>query len=371
MTNTSMTVRVPGKLMIAGEFAVLEPYQESVVMAVDRYVYAKLEDSNKNYLSLKAFHLNNLEWSYDGEEVVIKTEDARTTFVRNAMSTVLAYLNEKGHSPNNFHLSIRSELDDVESGRKYGLGSSAAVVTAVVSAILKRFLPEEASSNLIFKLAAISHVKTQGSGSGADVAASSYGGFLRYSSFQADWLLQEYKRSETVSELLVGDWPYLSLEPITLPEDVIMCIGWTGNPASTSELIGNIKKLKLDNEALYKKFMVDSKDAVRKFLEGTSDYNVPRMLDGIKQNRRAITKLGQDAGTNLETPLLKKLSDLGEQYGGAGKLSGAGGGDCGIAFMPSREQADKLMEAWEQVGIKPLHITTAELGAMEYNKQDD
>src|SRR5690625_6487725 len=80
-------------------------------------------------------------------------------------------LSEKSITLDNITLTIKSELDD-ESGVKYGLGSSAAVVTSVISALLTQFLPEEPSAMLIFKLAAISHVKTQGSGSGADVAAS-------------------------------------------------------------------------------------------------------------------------------------------------------------------------------------------------------
>ncbi|WP_255259664.1 hypothetical protein [Lentibacillus sp. CBA3610] len=36
MSDSTLTVKVPGKLMVAGEFAVLEKHQKLVVMAVDR-----------------------------------------------------------------------------------------------------------------------------------------------------------------------------------------------------------------------------------------------------------------------------------------------------------------------------------------------
>src|SRR5690625_6203102 len=117
-------------------------------------------------------------------------------------------LSEKSITLDNITLTIKSELAD-ESGLKYGLGSSAAVVTSVISALLTQFLPEEPSAMLIFKLAAISHVTTQGSGSGADVAASSYGGILAYSSFQSAWLSEKYNRSSSIITFIECEWSFL------------------------------------------------------------------------------------------------------------------------------------------------------------------
>ncbi|WP_246202653.1 phosphomevalonate kinase [Virgibacillus doumboii] len=353
------TIKVPGKLMIAGEFAVLEPYYDLVVMAVNRYVYATLAENDENRLSLETFDLSNLAWEYESNAVNIKTDDPRVRFVEDAMTIVCTYLRENNIVPTPFHLTVKSELDDV-SGRKYGLGSSAAVVTSVVASILKKFLPEGHSAGLIFKLAAVAHVKTQGSGSGADVAASSYGGFLQYASFQADWLQKAYKNTDSVTQLVEEKWPYLSLNPIKLPENVHMCIGWTGTPASTSKLITKIKQLNIDNPKLYEAFLTDSQTAVSTFLKGISEEDTSLIFKGIKQNRHALAAVGQNANAEVETPLLKKLCDLAEAYGGAGKPSGAGGGDCGIAFLPSRDKAEQLMKVWEQAGIKPLDIVTSQ-----------
>lgn len=348
--------------MIAGEFAVLEPNHDLVVMAVDRFVYATLSESNQNSLSLTTFDLNNLAWEYESNAVKIKTDDSRVRFVEDAMTIVYTYLKENNITPTPFHLSVKSELDDV-SGRKYGLGSSAAVVTSVVAAMLKKYLPESQSAALIFKLAAIAHVKTQGSGSGADVAASSYGGFLQYASFQATWLQKAYEDANTVIQLVEENWPYLSLNPIKIPDNVHVCIGWTGTPASTSKLITKIKQLNIDNPELYEAFLTDSERAVSTILKGVTGEDAYLIIEGIKENRHALATVGKKANAGVETPLLKKLCDLAEEHGGAGKPSGAGGGDCGIAFLPSKEQAEDLMNAWKQAGIQVLDLKLSDIGA--------
>src|SRR5699024_11234796 len=76
MSNKSMTIKVPGKLMIAGEFAVLEPYQKLAVMAVDRFVYAQIQASDINSLTLENFNINT-GWDFDGTSVSIASENPR------------------------------------------------------------------------------------------------------------------------------------------------------------------------------------------------------------------------------------------------------------------------------------------------------
>lgn len=355
MQNKTLTIKVPGKLMIAGEFAVLEPKQKLVAMAVDRFVYASLMDNEANLVTLDNLDLCEVAWTFDNQNVTIHANDPRTRFVEFAMEIALSYLKEHSISPGSFKLSIKSELDD-ESGIKYGLGSSAAVVTAVITAILKRYLPEYPSTELVFKLAAISHVVIQGNGSGADIAASSYGGIIEYTSFQAEWLLAEFEKRDSLTALIEKDWIYFSIKRITLPKDIHILIGWTGSPASTSDLVKKIRILKTTEPERYQRFLDGSAYAVQTFLAGIDQEDNRLTFKGIKQNRQALAALGRDADVEIETPLLAKLSDLAEQLSGAGKLSGAGGGDCGIAFMLSDEQQRKLRIAWQKAGIKPLTI---------------
>ena len=49
--------------MVAGEYAVLEPHQPLIVMAVRRYVYVTIEKSKTNELHLTDFDLMNISWT--------------------------------------------------------------------------------------------------------------------------------------------------------------------------------------------------------------------------------------------------------------------------------------------------------------------
>lgn len=341
--------------MIAGEFAVLEPYQKLAVMAVNRYVYATITDAENYTLSLEDFGLHDIAWSYQTGTVNIESDDERFSFVKDAIYITCTYLEEKSIGIPSFHLSTRSELDDA-SGVKYGLGSSAAIVTSVVSAILRFVAPRYATKEIIFRLAALSHVCTQGNGSGADIAASTYGGFRQYSSFQADWLLNTYKNASTISEVVDMEWKYYQSENIRIPDFLNVCVGWTGTAASTKNLVQQIRLLKVSDSDAYEHFLQSSKEAVGLFLDGMNSENLSMLMDGVRKNRQALAHVGQKAKTPIETSMLTKLCDLAEQLGGAGKPSGAGGGDCGIAFMYSKDQAENLFHAWAEVGIKPLTL---------------
>src|SRR5690625_3256992 len=130
--------------MVAGEYAVLVPNQHLVVTAVDRFIYVKIEKSQKNTLHLNDFQLYDIPWEFQDGKVYLDIKDDRTSFVQSAMDVAFTYLQEQGVTTCPISLSITSELDD-ESGAKYGLGSSAAIVTGVVTALLRAFLDRKST----------------------------------------------------------------------------------------------------------------------------------------------------------------------------------------------------------------------------------
>lgn len=351
-----LTIKVPGKLMIAGEFAVLEPHYPLLVMAIDRFVYAKIKSTKKNHISLPDIDVKNTGWSFDGKNVRIHTNSYRVSFVQEAMSVALRYLKEQEVPTTPFSLVVKSELDDKATRMKYGLGSSAAVTTAVVRAILQLFLKDKVTDELVFKLASIAHVHVQGNGSGADIAASTYTGVLLYTSFQADWLLEEINQAKNISSLVEKDWTYASIERLDFPSEVKLAVGWTGKPASTKSLVKEIKKINHSQSDIYENFLHSSKRAVDKIVQGIKEEDIPTLFTGIVKNRQALAKIGQDAKVPIETEKLRLLSEEAIRVGGTGKLSGAGGGDCGIAFLPETVDQAVLHEAWKKAGILPLPL---------------
>lgn len=351
-----MKVSVPGKLMVAGEFAVLEPYQPLVVMAVNRFVHVDLEPADTNELSLLDFDLENLAWSWDSKHVVISGEDNRLQFVQQAMEVTMRYLEENDLPLTPVHLRIHSELDDV-SGVKYGLGSSAAVVTGVVRSLLTFFLDEMPTNMLVFKLASIAHVVTQGNGSGADIAAASFHGVLKYTSFQAEWLLKEWEETATITGLVIENWKYLTVERVQFPADLQVLVGWTGKAASTKHLVGKIKQMK---DKAYETFLKESAAAVSMILKGMDHNDTDLFLRGIEENHNVLSQLGRTANVPIETDQLYQLATSAQSFQGAGKLSGAGGGDCGIVFISRQANPDDIFSIWKEKSITPLDLTVYE-----------
>src|SRR5699024_12688239 len=75
---------------------------------------------------------------------------------------------------------VASDLDDAD-GRKFGPGSPAAVTVATVAA-LDQFYALGLSATERFKLALLATVAIAPNASGGDLAASTFGGWIRYSS---------------------------------------------------------------------------------------------------------------------------------------------------------------------------------------------
>jgi phosphomevalonate kinase len=361
----ALQIRVPGKLIIAGEYAILEPHHQAVVIAVDRFVTAAIHSSDEQKVSLPSLGLKNVTWQYTADQgMSFGSTDPRLHFIGRAMTIAHAYLSRQGIALAPYELTIESELDD-PSGRKYGLGSSGAVVVAAVAAVLHLLWGErELAPELLFKLAAIAHFQAQGSGSGVDVAASAYGGWLRYASFQPDWLAGRLAQCAEPSLLVDEPWPFFVACPLTPPADLRLCIGWTCSPASTGPLVKRIRAYQQQQPDAFERFLEESTGAVDELIQSLEDGSVTGAIAALAHNRAALARLGSDAGVPIETPALAELHRLAQAYGGAGKPSGAGGGDCGVALLPDEQHIPALYRDWQCAGIEPLPLKVSGSGAV-------
>ncbi|QUW23846.1 phosphomevalonate kinase [Sporosarcina sp. Marseille-Q4063] len=361
MQTTTHHIKVPGKLMIAGEYSVLEPDRRAIVVAVNRYMNAEIKENDRNLLSLPQLGLNNVTWDFDEVEVNFSSSDSKLTFIRNAISTFNSFIVEKSIHPRPFSLLITSELDD-SSGKKYGLGSSAAVVVTTITSLFK-FYELKPTAELIYKLSAIAHFKTQGNGSCADIAASTYGGWIQYAAFTSTWLLDELRKETPLLKIVEQRWPSLLIENISPPKDLILCVGWTGNIAATAPMVTKIKHLRDSRPSEYVNFIEQSEKAVSSLINSFKKNDSVLAISSLKLNREAIKRLSDSAEVNIETPKLKTLIQLADKYG-SGKTSGAGGGDCGIAFVQKEKDAEYLYNEWKSEDILPLRLNVSKYGAL-------
>jgi len=347
-----VVVRVPGKLFIAGEYAVTEPGFPAVLAAVDQFITVFIEKSAERG-SIRIYD-DTIFWTRDNEKLILEKQDNRLKYILSAINIVERYIKELGRNLSYFNLRVDSDLVS-QNGVKYGLGSSAAVTVGTVEALLK-FYDIEITLDKLFKLSALANISINDKGSCGDIAACVYSGWTAYTSFDRKWA-SEKLNSTTISEILNLEWPNLSIERLMPPEKLNLAIGWTGQPSSTLNLLDRVNDRRLKQSTIYERFLYDSKRCVEKIISAFKSDDIDEIQRQIQINRELLVKLGNELGVEIETLKLKKLCDIASKYKGSGKSSGAGGGDCGIAIFNGDYNLAQLVEEWNEWGITYLPLS--------------
>lgn len=350
-----ITVKAPGKLYIAGEYAVVEHGFPAIIVALNQFVTATISPSESfGSIVSEQYQENSIFWRRQGDEMVFDNRDNPFHYILAAINLTENYAHETGRNLGVYHLGINSELDSAD-GKKYGLGSSAAVTVATVKALCQFYkLPMDKPK--LFKLAAIAHLSVQGNGSLGDIAASVYGGWIAYHSFDRDWLNSQRQKS-TLTELLAMDWPDLKIDLLTPPHDLRLMIGWTGSPASTSHLVDKVALVKAKQREEYQTFLRDSKACLKRMIAGFQAGDLLTIQTELRQNRALLQALGKFSHVTIETPILEKMIAIAEAAGAAAKTSGAGGGDCGIVIIDRSINPQQLLKDWASEGIERLSLS--------------
>lgn len=350
-----ITEKAPGKLYIAGEYAVLEQDCPALLVAVNQFVRVGISKSKTGtgLIHSKQYSQDSIHWIRQGSRMVIDNRDNPFEYILSAISFTERYCLEQNIKMNVYDLHVNSDLDSAD-GKKYGLGSSAAITVATVKAIL-RFYGVKLNNELVYKLSAISHYSVQGNGSAGDIAASVYGGWLAYQTFDKKWLKNELAH-KSLSKVVKEAWPGLKIELLTPPEGMKLMIGWSQKPASTSRLVDETDAKKMDAPAEYKKFLQASRECVLKMVQGFEENNIDLIKQQIRINRAILQHFAHVNHIAIEIPRLTKLINIAEKYGSAAKTSGAGNGDCGIVITDKSSDVDALENEWRKNGILPLNF---------------
>lgn len=353
--------KAPGKLFIAGEYAVVEPGHQSVLVAVDRFITITLTPSeDAGRIHSAEYGRLPVEWRRDDSGQVV-AEDHPYDYVMSALSTVERLREERGIAPAYFDLHIESELDDA-SGHKYGLGSSGAVVVATISAI-NDYYELGLSTMDRFKLAMLATIAVSKRASGGDIATSTFGGWISYSSPDRDALL-EYSATHSVTESLSAPgWDGCAISTLSAPVGLRLLVGWTGSPASTAALVGSVKKASPKDSPQYSTFLERTQTCVSGLIAALEGGDVPASQGFLRRVRENLLLLQESSGIVIETDALTALCDIAESHGATAKPAGAGGGDCGIAFADPATDVAEIWRTWEEAGIRPLDLNV-------YSKED-
>lgn len=354
-----LKVRSPGKIMLAGEWSVLETGNHCIVTVVDRFVEASIKPANNMIFHAPDVGLNNVIGYWDGRNFSValaKTGDFWTKFkfCFYATQVTLQFLQDQSTKIENFELSIKSDLSRIDNNSflKFGFGSSAATTVSVCKAILAFYgydVDVIATQETVFKLACIAHfLASEKIGSGFDVAASAFQSPLVYSRFESSFLQNATNANQPICEIVSMHWPCLSIEKIKLPPDLKIVVGFSGNSASTTEMVKKMHEFKLNNFDCYKGIFDDINSTVTALISAIKNDNKNEFLSLIKQNRKMLLKLSSASEVEIETPTIKHMIVQAQTCGAAAKVSGAGGGDSVIAFCLGKDVAQTVQNTWTQ-----------------------
>lgn len=272
-----------GKLVLVGEYAVLDG-APAIVAAVDHGV--------------------ECTYSPTGDAIVTPGDDR---FARAALGSLAIPAGT---------WTFRDQRPPPATG-KAGFGGSAAAVVAALRcahAVLGN-APEDAA---LFADALAVHRGVQGSGSGVDVAASVYGGILRF---------------EAGSVARVAARPRL-------------VVVWSGRSAATGPRVERYLAWR-DRDA----FVRESTAIVEAFPLAP--------IEAAEAAFQVLRAMSARAGVDWETPEITVLRQLARDRGGAAKPSGAGGGDAVVAFFPDAATEADFRDAASRAGFPPIAAVVA------------
>lgn len=162
-TASVIKVTAPGSIMLMGEHAVLFGHR-ALACAVDKYMSVILQPRDDRQVEISSALA---DYTASLDDLV---DDQRLSFVLAAVRRFSAQL------PSGFSLKIESEFSHT-----VGLGSSAAVTAAVVTALITFSAGGVVEKETVFDHAlAVVHEVQGGRGSGTDLVASVYGGLIAY-----------------------------------------------------------------------------------------------------------------------------------------------------------------------------------------------
>jgi phosphomevalonate kinase len=305
-------VAAPGKIFLVGEYAVLEG-GVAVLAAVSRYAVAQY----------------------------VPGTEPQSAVVDQAVQRSLTAIGEASAAlpPG----SVMVDTDAFCQGKfKIGLGSSAATAVATVGAMFEAAgLSIEGMQHEIFSTAEAAHRAAQGGvGSGADVAAAVYGGFITF------------VRPAEGSPII---------EPIVVPAGLHLVVFWTGDSADTRELVESVRAYARMAPSSYRMLIGALRTTAERFVKELGAGHATGAVVAAGRYGRQLAELGKAAGVKIVSEAFERAAALARELGGDAKPSGAGGGDVGVALFATPEAAALFARAC-QPALSVLDVSLARAG---------
>src|SRR4051812_21502078 len=313
-----MIASAPGKLILTGEYAVLDG-APAIVIAVDRRAIAR-----------------------------------RNATPRGSSPFLLAVADEiaarRGAADPAAHAALEISVDSTAFYHrltKLGLGSSAAVTVAATALALGTTEPQE-----VLAVALAAHARAQGPrgarGSGADIAAAVHGGTIVFS-------LPDPSGGSVPCKVVRRRWP----------ASVTLLPFFTGVAADTAQLVARVQAARDANRTAVEAALAAIADASRAAcaaLEAPPDIAAVALIGALALAANATDRLAIATAIDLVPECVIAARAHLVRLGGPAKPAGGGGGDVGVAVLPATADVTLATRLLIEAGCQPLRIARDETG---------
>ena len=322
----SYRVKTAGKLYLSGEYAILFPGQLALIKSIPIYMTASIRENTDFVIKSEMF-----------SHAVGREKDGHYDLIQDTIDLFELYV-RKPLPP--FSLMIEGEMG--RDGKKYGIGSSGSVVILTLKA-LAAFEGLTLSADLLFRLACLVLLKRGDNGSMGDLACIAYHDLVAYWSFDRQ-VISERLAKESLQTLLHDDWGY-RIMPVRPTLPLTFMVGWTQEPAISKDLVKQVKN------AITPSFLAQSHEFSQQLLSALKNGQKEAIKTVVSQQVALLSHLHPAIMTQKLTDLVNACLEL----DAVAKSSGAGGGDCGIAYVFDQLQVADVLATWQQKGIECLY----------------
>ncbi|QAU24780.1 hypothetical protein EO087_12935 [Dyella sp. M7H15-1] len=353
------TASAPGKLVLLGEYVVLEG-APALVLAVNRRAEARIETREDDVCEVHAPDLGvsgarmavdnsgTLRWLCD------ETSAAKLSLVEHVwQGLVREKLAPQAGQGFSLHLDTSGFFNaDGAMRAKLGLGSSAALTVALASALATFAGHTDVLTDRTQWLRRLLHMHggwQGGRGSGVDVAASVAGGLIRYQ-------LAGRRREPTFTQL---PWPMSHVHCLFV---------WSGQSVSTHDFLQRLAQWRASYAADYASHMNELGALSEAAFDVLYREDAKSFIGLTKEYALALQQFGEACGLEIYSPAQKKLAQMASEACVSYKPCGAGG-DFGVVFADDVERLVTFERAIVSAGMHVVPLGLDSDGIISYMRQ--
>lgn len=358
----NITASAPGKLVLLGEYAVLEG-APAIAMAVNRRASVRLEPRLGTKCEVLAPDILAAGTPFAIDRHGLPHWQDADAGRLDLVDQVLRGLAAEQLGPpagRGFRLQLDTHefFDEPGAGekRKLGLGSSAALTVALATAVVAHAGRGAAAANRrvwLQRLLAL-HRKFQGGhGSGVDVATSLIGGVISY-------------------QLTSGGLHPIARD-VAWPEPVLRLYVWSGRSASTPKLLAILDRWHRDNPAQYAALMNELTVIAEAAVNALARADGASLIEAAAAYADGLRALGAASGVAIYSDEHVAIAALAAEAGLVYKPCGAGGGDIGVVLaLNDPERLEALRLRLRDAGFLAVPLAVDETGLkLEFTEIDE